>query len=107
MADAVIDKFIPKVYEVCPVVGWVLFHFLADGKTDRFSKTKSVKKWAAITLKTHGGAHCSDLRCWKCPQLWQGRENDVFSPLPKLWALPTAEVGAMGAVVSSRHLRNG
>jgi hypothetical protein len=34
-------EFIPKVYEVCPVVGWVLFHFLADGKTDRFSKTKS------------------------------------------------------------------
>ena len=34
-------RLIPKVYEVCPVVGWVLFHFLADGKTDRFSKTKS------------------------------------------------------------------
>ena len=30
------NGFIPKVYEVCPVVGWVLFHFLADGKTDRF-----------------------------------------------------------------------
>ena len=60
-------KLIPKVYEVCPVVGWVLFHFLADGKTDRFSKTKSVKKWAAITLKKHGGAHCSPTGCWKCP----------------------------------------
>ena len=37
----------------------------------------------------------------------RGERHDVFSPLPKLWALPTAEVGAMGAVVSSRHLRNG
>ena len=103
-----IYMFIPKVYdEVCPVVGWVLFHFLVDVKNRQVFQTKSVKKWAAITLKKHGSAHCSALRHWKCPQLGQGREHDVFSPLPKLWALPMSEGGAMGAAVSSRHLRNG
>ena len=47
----------------------------------------------------HGGAHCSAFRHWKCPQLGQGREHIMFSPLPKLWALPMSESGAMGAAV--------
>ena len=47
----------------------------------------------------HGGAHCSAFRHWKCPQLGQGREHIMLLPLPKLWALPTAEVGAMGTAV--------
>ena len=50
---------------------------LFDGsKKRRFSKTESVKKWAAITLKTHGGANCSDLRCWKCPQPARAGPNE-------------------------------
>ena len=47
----------------------------------------------------HGGAHCSAFRHWKCPQLGQGREHIMFSPLPKLWALPMSESGAMSAAV--------
>ena len=103
---------IPKASEICPVVGWGFVRWFHSKTIIFLRKWNTIQKVEGLNKEIksspvpqmaarHDGAHCSDLRCWKCPQLWQGREHIMLLPLPKLWALPTSEseVGAMGAAV--------
>ena len=100
----------PKCMKPAQLLVGVLFHDFSRKRYFSCKNGTQSRKWKGKIKKSvlhpvpqmaarHGGAHCSAFRHWKCPQLGQGRENIMFSPLPKLWALPMSESGAMGAAV--------